>query len=76
VELPRDYTLKSHWPDCSGMVAGFESEWWPDSNRNGGRIRVGTVAAFPSESWPDSSGIRSQGQDPDISGAITYRRSL
>jgi len=51
VELPRDYTLKSHWPDCSGMVAGIESEWWPESNRNGGRNRIGMVAGFVSERW-------------------------
>ncbi|APG25697.1 hypothetical protein [Syntrophotalea acetylenica] len=52
VELPRDYTLKSHWPDCSGMVAGIESEWWPDSCRNGGRFPVGTVAGFVRNTHP------------------------
>jgi len=46
VELPRDYTLKSHWPDGSGMVAGIESECRPDSRRNGGRFPVGIVAGF------------------------------
>ena len=45
-------TLSNH----TGRIA---PEWWPESNRNGGRIRVGTVDAFPSEPWPDSSGIRS-----------------
>jgi len=33
-------------------------EWWPESNRNAGRLTAATVAAFPSESWPDSPGIR------------------
>ncbi len=46
MELPRDYTLISHWPDCSGMVAGIESECRPDSRRNGGRFPVGIVAGF------------------------------
>lgn len=46
LELPRDYTLILHWPDCAGMMAAFESECWPDSNRNGGRFPAGTVAGF------------------------------
>jgi predicted ATPase with chaperone activity len=31
-------------------VAGFISEWWPDSNRYGGRLQLGTLAGFASES--------------------------
>src|SRR6266702_1738900 len=31
LELPRDYTLKLHWPYGSGMMAGLESECWTDS---------------------------------------------
>jgi hypothetical protein len=38
----------------SGRIA---PEWWPQSDRNAGRIPVGTVVAFPPEWWPDSSGI-------------------
>jgi hypothetical protein len=30
-------------------VAGFKSEWWPLSNRNHGRLQIGTVAGFKSE---------------------------
>jgi hypothetical protein len=30
-------------------VAGFRSEWWPLSNRNHGRLQIGTVAGFKSE---------------------------
>ncbi|MFS2012058.1 hypothetical protein ACCD06_19630 [Azospirillum sp. CT11-132] len=33
----------------SGRVAGFMSEWWPPSNRNAGRLAIGTLAAFASE---------------------------
>src|SRR5271166_5989051 len=32
-----------------GEVAAFKSERWPLSNRNRGRLQVGTVAAFKSE---------------------------
>lgn len=32
------------------MVAGFASEWWPTSNRNGGRLRVGIPGRNKSES--------------------------
>ena len=42
VELPRDYTLKSHWPDGSGM----EAKCRPDFRRNSGRFPVGIVAGF------------------------------
>jgi integrase len=31
-------------------VAGFISEWWPTSNRNAGRLRVGMGGRLPSES--------------------------
>jgi hypothetical protein len=30
-------------------VAGFKSERWPLSNRNRGRLQIGTVAGFKSE---------------------------
>ena len=30
----------------AGRVAGFQSEWWPTSNRNGGRLRLGSLAGF------------------------------
>jgi hypothetical protein len=33
-------------------VAGFISEWWPTSNRNAGRLRVGMGGRLPSESAP------------------------
>src|SRR6516165_6126663 len=32
-----------------GEAAGFKSERWPLSNRNGGRLQIGTAAAFKSE---------------------------
>jgi hypothetical protein len=31
-------------------VAGFISEWWPTSNRNAGRLRLGMGGRLPSES--------------------------
>jgi hypothetical protein len=31
------------------MVAGFIPEWWPTSNRNGGRLRVGKGGRNKSE---------------------------
>ncbi len=46
MELPRDYSLKWHWPDCSGMVVAIESECRSDSRRNGGRFPVGIVVGF------------------------------
>jgi hypothetical protein len=32
------------------MAAGFISEWWPASNRNGGRLHVGIPGRNKSES--------------------------
>src|SRR5260370_26875826 len=36
------------------MPAGFISEWWPASNRNGGRLHVGKPGRNKSESAPSS----------------------
>jgi hypothetical protein len=36
--------------DIGYRVAGFISEWWPTSNRNAGRLRVGMGGRLPSES--------------------------
>jgi len=30
-------------------IAGFRSEWWPASSRNGGRLRLGTLTGIPSD---------------------------
>jgi hypothetical protein len=30
-------------------VAGFKSEWWPESNRNGGRLQIGIPGRIASE---------------------------
>jgi hypothetical protein len=35
--------------DPHARVAGFKSEWWPDSFRNGGRLQIGIPAGFMSE---------------------------
>ena len=39
------------FPGCplAFRVAGMTSEWWPRSNRNGGRLQLGTVAAIKLE---------------------------
>ncbi|EHP83380.1 hypothetical protein MetexDRAFT_6159, partial [Methylorubrum extorquens DSM 13060] len=37
-------------PDIGYRVAGFISEWWPTSNRNAGRLRLGMGGRLPSES--------------------------
>ena len=31
------------------QVAGFISEWWPESNRNGGRLQIGIPGRIASE---------------------------
>ena len=36
-------------PSLRGAVAGFKSERWPLSNRNRGRLQIGTLAAIKSE---------------------------
>jgi predicted transcriptional regulator len=35
-------------------VAGFKSEWWPESNRNGGRLQIGIPGRIASEFAPGS----------------------
>ena len=34
---------------CPAQVAGFKSEWWPKSNRNGGRLQIGIPGRIASE---------------------------
>ena len=36
------------------QVAGFKSEWWPGSNRNGGRLQIGIPGRI-------AIGIRTEG---------------
>ena len=50
-------TIASRMPSCLqggrddvGMVAAIKSEWWPASNRNGGRDQVGISGRLASES--------------------------
>jgi len=42
-----------------GMVAGFISERWPASNRNSGRLHVGTPGRIKSESATRCDGCES-----------------
>ena len=43
--------LQGNVPDpIAGRVAGFKSEWWSTSNRNGGRLRLGIPGRLQSES--------------------------
>jgi len=37
-------------PESPSQVAGIKSEWWPASNRNGGRHQIGIPGRLPSES--------------------------
>jgi hypothetical protein len=37
-------------PESPAQVAGIKSEWWPASNRNGGRHQIGIPGRLPSES--------------------------
>ncbi len=39
-------------PESPSQVAGIKSEWWPASNRNGGRHQIGIPGRLPSESTP------------------------
>jgi hypothetical protein len=60
-----------------GMPAGFISEWWPASNRNGGRLHVGipgrnksesaVTSQIPVEHWHEIIG------DPTLGDAILDR---
>jgi len=43
-KTPANYL--SGGPFQIGTVAGFISEWWPASNRNSGRLHVGTTAGL------------------------------
>jgi hypothetical protein len=45
------------------MAAGFISEWWPASNRNGGRLQIGKPGRHKSESANKPLEV------PDIFGA-------
>jgi hypothetical protein len=47
--MPELLTRRKTRQSIAGRVAGFKSEWWPDSFRNGGRHQIGTVAGFASE---------------------------
>lgn len=48
--MPELLTRRKTPQSIAGWVAGFKSEWWPDSFRNGGRHQIGTMAGFTSES--------------------------
>ena len=48
-------TSSETWPELIGMPAGFISEWWPASNRNGGRLHVGIPGRNKSESAVNAS---------------------
>ena len=41
-----EQTLRAENP---AQVAGFISEWWPESNRNGGRLQIGIGGRIESE---------------------------
>jgi hypothetical protein len=45
--MPESLTRKKT-PLVPSGVTGFKSEWWPASNRNSGRLQIGTPAGFTS----------------------------
>ena len=54
--MPRLLTRRERYRRLG--VAGFISEWWPTSNRNGGRLHLGTGGRLRSESALKSRGYR------------------
>jgi transposase len=57
-------------------VAGFISEWWPTSNRNPGRLHVGTPGRIKSESALLYVAVREQeGREASPSAAIIDSQS-
>jgi hypothetical protein len=58
------------------MVAEIKSEWWPPSNRNGGRLQVGIGGRLASESATHRvalAGIIESGPIPAIHGVVRWR---
>ena len=51
--MPEWLTRRETPQSIAGRVAGFKSEWWPTSNRNGGRLRLGIPGRLQSESAPN-----------------------
>ena len=47
--MPELLTRRETPQSVVGRLAGFNSDWWPDLFRNGGRHQFGTMAGFPSE---------------------------
>ncbi len=53
--MPESLTRKKTSPGVQlqiGTASGFKSEWWPASNRNRVRLRVGIPVRNASESAP------------------------
>src|SRR6202451_4136829 len=49
-EVPRSLIRGERTPRrAPARVAGFISEWWPASNRNGGRLQIGIGGRIASE---------------------------
>ncbi len=48
--MPEVLTCRETPQSIADRVAGFKSEWWPTSNRNDGRLRVGIPGRLQSES--------------------------
>jgi hypothetical protein len=48
-------------------VAGFISEWWPESNRNGGRNQIGIPGRIASEFAVRRIDLKIITSDPDLS---------
>ena len=48
--MPELLTRAETPQSIASRVAGFNSEWWPTSNRNGGRLPLGIPGRLQSES--------------------------
>lgn len=45
-------------------MAGFKSEWWPESNRNGGRLQIGIPGRIASEFAANRVQLTTDGHGP------------
>ena len=64
-------------------MAGFISEWWPESNRNGGRHQIGIPGRIASEFASSTAGFHQRAKSASLvisdgspSGAVLRLRSM
>jgi hypothetical protein len=57
----------------ASQVAGFISEWWPASNRNGGRNEIGIPGRLASEFAAERLAAMNLGDDGLLAAAVLMR---